>query len=118
MLAVFTALTIPLVHPFWSMERAEALAHFYTATEHVTVIGALMVMAILSHRTKASARRAEAIRGPRSINRRQDGLKLRATPPRHQKGRAAISPDGLQHVSRVLLNFQWRKSASPCSSIS
>ncbi|KQT45068.1 DoxX family protein [Aureimonas sp. Leaf454] len=49
-LAVFTALTIPLVHHFWTMEGAEATAHFHTATEHVTVIGALMIAAILSHR--------------------------------------------------------------------
>lgn len=60
MLAVFTALTIPLVHHFWSMDGEEALAHFHTAAEHVTVIGALMVMAILSHRTSPNAVRAGA----------------------------------------------------------
>lgn len=50
-LGTFTALTIPLVHHFWSLEGEAAIAHFHTATEHVTVIGGLMVAAILSHRT-------------------------------------------------------------------
>ena len=47
-LAVFTALTIPLVHHFWSMPQPQATQAFHTATEHVTVIGALMIVAILS----------------------------------------------------------------------
>lgn len=61
MLAVFTALTIPLVHHFWSMEGEAAIAHFHTATEHVSVIGALMVMAILSRRTSADTVKTGAI---------------------------------------------------------
>ena len=47
-LAVFTALTIPLVHHFWSMQGPDAIKAFHTATEHVTVIGGLMILAILS----------------------------------------------------------------------
>ena len=47
-LAVFTALTIPLVHHFWSMPQPQATQSFHTATEHVTVIGALMIVSILS----------------------------------------------------------------------
>ncbi|WP_062212474.1 DoxX family protein [Aureimonas sp. AU12] len=52
MLAVFTGLTILLVHHFWTMEGEAAIAHFHTATEHVTVIGAMMVMAVLSTRPR------------------------------------------------------------------
>lgn len=47
-LAVFTALTIPLVHHFWSMPQPQSISSFHTATEHVTVIGALMIVSILS----------------------------------------------------------------------
>jgi transmembrane protein len=47
-LAVFTALTIPLVHHFWTMPQPQATQSFHTATEHVTVIGALMIVSILS----------------------------------------------------------------------
>jgi transmembrane protein len=50
-LAVFTALTIPLVHHFWSKQGADAVSAFHTATEHVTVIGALMIVSILSRYT-------------------------------------------------------------------
>lgn len=54
-LAVFTALTIPLVHHFWTMSGAEAMAHFHTATEHVTVIGTLAIVAVLSRRARSPA---------------------------------------------------------------
>ena len=50
-LAIFTALTIPLVHHFWSMQGPDAIKAFHTATEHVTVIGALMIVSILSRYT-------------------------------------------------------------------
>jgi transmembrane protein len=50
-LAVFTALTIPLVHHFWTMQGPDAIKAFHTATEHVTVIGALMLVSILSRYT-------------------------------------------------------------------
>lgn len=47
-LAVFTALTIPLVHKFWALPEPDATKAFHTATEHITVIGALMLVSILS----------------------------------------------------------------------
>ncbi|GGD92924.1 hypothetical protein GCM10011390_09580 [Aureimonas endophytica] len=47
-LAVFTVLTLPIVHHFWSMTGEEAMIHFFFATEHVSLIGGLMVAAILS----------------------------------------------------------------------
>jgi transmembrane protein len=50
-LAVFTALTIPLVHHFWSMQGPEAMVHFFFVAEHVTVIGGLMLVTILSRRS-------------------------------------------------------------------
>lgn len=54
MLAVFTGLTILLVHDFWNMTGPEAVGHFHTATEHVTVIGAMMVAALLSRRSRTA----------------------------------------------------------------
>lgn len=44
-LAVFTALTIPLVHHFWSMEEPMRTMEFHVAMEHITVIGGMMVVA-------------------------------------------------------------------------
>lgn len=44
-LAVFTALTIPIVHHFWTMEEPFKTIEFYVVMEHITVIGALMVVA-------------------------------------------------------------------------
>ncbi|WP_312414576.1 DoxX family protein [Shinella sp.] len=45
MLAVFTVLTIPLAHNFWTMEEPMRTVEFYIVMEHITVIGALMVVA-------------------------------------------------------------------------
>lgn len=50
-LATFTALTIPLVHRFWALPEPEATVAFHTATEHVSLIGALMILSILSRYT-------------------------------------------------------------------
>lgn len=47
LLATFTALTIFIAHPFWTMEGERRLAEFHVVMEHITVIGALMVGAIL-----------------------------------------------------------------------
>ncbi len=44
-LGVFTALTIPLVHHFWSLEGERGIIAFHTATEHVGMIGGLMLAA-------------------------------------------------------------------------
>lgn len=50
-LGVFTALTIPLVHHFWSIpEEPFRTIAFHTAAEHVGMIGGLMLAAILSAR--------------------------------------------------------------------
>jgi transmembrane protein len=45
MLAVFTVLTIPIAHNFWTMEEPMRTVEFYVVMEHITVIGALMVVA-------------------------------------------------------------------------
>ena len=45
MLAVFTALTIPIAHNFWAMQEPMRTIEFYVVMEHITVIGALMVVA-------------------------------------------------------------------------
>lgn len=46
-LGVFTFLTILLVHNFWAMpEGPQQVNSFHTATEHVSVIGALILVAI------------------------------------------------------------------------
>ena len=54
-LAVFTALTIPLVHHFWLLEGEAALRAFHTAGEHVGMIGAMVLVAVLSERRRAAA---------------------------------------------------------------
>ena len=56
-LGVFTALTIPIVHRFWALDGEASLHAFYTATEHVGMIGGLIVVSILAalHRDLAPA---------------------------------------------------------------
>ncbi len=44
-LAIFTALTIPIAHTFWTMQEPMRTLEFYVVMEHITVIGALMVVA-------------------------------------------------------------------------
>ncbi|SIP93589.1 transmembrane protein [Rhizobium sp. RU35A] len=44
-LAVFTLLTIPIAHNFWAMEEPMKTFEFYVVTEHVSVVGALMLVA-------------------------------------------------------------------------
>ena len=48
-LGVFTLLTIPLVHHFWTMEGPERIQNMLESEEHITVIGGLIIVAILSH---------------------------------------------------------------------
>ena len=55
-LGIFTALTIPLVHRFWALEGERAIVAFHTATEHVGMIGALILAAILAERTRSAFR--------------------------------------------------------------
>lgn len=45
MLAVFTALTIPVAHNFWTIQEPMRTIEFHIVMEHITVIGALMVVA-------------------------------------------------------------------------
>lgn len=49
-LGIFTALTIPIVHHFWSLEGERAIVAFHTATEHIGMIGALILVSILAQR--------------------------------------------------------------------
>jgi transmembrane protein len=51
-LGVFTALTIPIVHHFWSLSGEQATIAFHTATEHVGIIGALVLVSILAVRPR------------------------------------------------------------------
>lgn len=44
-LAVFTALTIPIAHTFWTMEEPMRTVEFYVVMEHVSIIGGLLVVA-------------------------------------------------------------------------
>ncbi|MBY7831728.1 DoxX family protein [Vibrio fluvialis] len=48
MLSVFTFLTIILVHDFWNMSGIEALNAKLESEEHLTVIGGMIVVSILS----------------------------------------------------------------------
>ncbi len=47
-LAVFTALTIPIAHNFWDMEEPFRTIEFHVVMEHITVIGALLVVSYAS----------------------------------------------------------------------
>jgi transmembrane protein len=49
-LGVFTALTIPVVHDFWTMSGKEAQTELFFVVEHIGLIGGLMLAALLSHR--------------------------------------------------------------------
>jgi len=53
-LAVFTVLTIPIAHHFWTMEGQMAQIEFYFVMEHLSVIGGMMLVAILAERTRAA----------------------------------------------------------------
>jgi transmembrane protein len=53
-LGVFTALTILLVHRFWALEGEVGIVAFHTATEHVGMIGAFVVVSVLSARGRAA----------------------------------------------------------------
>ncbi|GAA4335641.1 multidrug efflux RND transporter inhibitory subunit MexG [Pigmentiphaga soli] len=54
-LAVFTVLTIPLAHPFWAMPQPQATMEMYVVMEHITVVGGLVLAAILGVRSNPSA---------------------------------------------------------------
>lgn len=50
-LAIFTLMTIPIAHDFWNLKGHAAKMEFYFAVEHVSVIGGLMLAAILSRQS-------------------------------------------------------------------
>ncbi len=49
-LAVFTLLTIPIAHAFWSKTGIDAFRDLRVALEHISLIGGLALVAILSRR--------------------------------------------------------------------
>ena len=51
-LAVFTALTIPVAHDFWAMQEPMRTFEFHIVVEHISIIGALMVVAVASVRQR------------------------------------------------------------------
>ncbi len=55
-LAVFTLLTIPVAHAFWTMDEPMRTMEFHVVMEHVSVTGALLAA------VHASARRTAALR--------------------------------------------------------
>ncbi|UVJ45746.1 DoxX family protein [Pseudomonas sp. LS1212] len=54
-LAVFTLLTIPIAHAFWSMSGEEAFVQKLWVLEHLSIVGALMGVAILHERRALSS---------------------------------------------------------------
>jgi transmembrane protein len=56
MLSVFTLGTIPTIHPFWSMTGAAATEARLECEEHMSVIGGLILVSILCHLRRRSAR--------------------------------------------------------------
>jgi transmembrane protein len=55
-LAIFTLLTIPIAHHFWTMEEPFRTLEFYVVVEHLSIVGALMVVAILCHQRASTSR--------------------------------------------------------------
>lgn len=53
-LGVFTALTIPIVHRFWAIEGEMGVFAFHTAMEHLGMIGAFILVSVLSARGQAA----------------------------------------------------------------
>jgi len=54
-LGVFTALTILLVHTFWTKEGESAMISMFFALEHIGMIGGLILATILSIKTSPAA---------------------------------------------------------------
>jgi transmembrane protein len=52
MLGVFTLATIPLIHDFWNMTGLAATQAMLESEEHLTVVGGLMIVAILCYRDR------------------------------------------------------------------
>jgi len=56
-LAVFTALTVPIVHTFWKMDEPFKTMEFYVVMEHISIVGGLMVVASKSWTAERQAAR-------------------------------------------------------------
>lgn len=53
-LAVFTVLTIPIAHDFWNLPPGPtATNQMYVAVEHLSIVGALILVSVLDRREKA-----------------------------------------------------------------
>lgn len=52
MLIVFTLLTIPVGHPFWTFSEPARTQEFHIALEHLSLIGGLMMSMLLSGRKR------------------------------------------------------------------
>jgi len=59
-LIVFTTLTIPIVHHFWNLQGIERLDALHMATEHVGLIGALILSAMNATTARGAPARYEA----------------------------------------------------------
>ncbi len=55
-LGVYTGLCVLIVHHFWTMQGADRLNEMRTTFEHISLIGGLMVVAILGARSSARSR--------------------------------------------------------------
>lgn len=55
MLGVFTLMTIPIAHAFWTMDGEQAFFEMLVAVEHVSVIGGLMVVAAFGEARRRAA---------------------------------------------------------------
>ncbi len=53
-LAVFTLLTIPIAHAFWTMAEPARTTNFHVVVEHITLVGAMLVVTLLSHARRAA----------------------------------------------------------------
>jgi transmembrane protein len=49
-LAVFTALTIPIVHDFWNMTGDKAQTEMFFVAEHIGLIGGLMLVSLCARK--------------------------------------------------------------------
>lgn len=54
-MAVFTLLTIPLVHSFWTKTGPAAISSMHVAVEHIGICGGLALAAIQAHRARLRA---------------------------------------------------------------
>jgi transmembrane protein len=53
-LGIFTALTVPIAHAFWTMSGEKAQTEMFFVVEHIGLIGGMMLVAILSRQSKTA----------------------------------------------------------------